>query len=187
MLFLKFLDDHEKAQEEEHGQRYEPIIEAPYRWRDWANPADMQTARKGDELIAFVNNDLFEYLRKRSGSAENDLRDVVGKIFRGTYNLVRSGYILREVLEKLDGINFNSLDDVHLISHFYETMLREMRDASGKSGEFYTPRPLIRLIIDRLAPKLGERLLDPACGTCGFLAMNCRFSPPLANSTPTPR
>jgi type I restriction enzyme M protein len=170
MLFLKFLDDHEKAQEEEHGQRHEPIIEAPYRWRDWANPADLQAARKGDELIAFVNNDLFEYLRKRSGSAENDLRDVVGKIFRGTYNLVRSGYILREVLETLDGINFNSLDDVHLISHFYETMLREMRDASGKSGEFYTPRPLIRLIIDRLAPKLGERTLDPACGTCGFLA-----------------
>jgi type I restriction enzyme M protein len=60
MLFLKFLDDHEKAQEEEHGQRYEPIIEAPYRWRDWANPADIQTARKGDELIAFINDDLFE-------------------------------------------------------------------------------------------------------------------------------
>jgi type I restriction enzyme M protein len=126
MLFLKFLDDHEKAQEEEHGQRYEPIIEAPYRWRDWANPADIQTARKGDELIAFVNNELFEYLRKRSGSTKNDLRDVVGEIFRGTYNLVRSGYISREVLETLDGINFNSSDDVHLISVFYETMLREM-------------------------------------------------------------
>jgi type I restriction enzyme M protein len=170
MLFLKFLDDHEKAQEEEHGQRYESIIEAPYRWRDWANPADIQAARKGDELKKFVNDELFEYLRKRSGSGENDLRQVVGKIFQGTYNLVRSSYILREVLEKLDSINFNSLDDVHLVSHFYETMLREMRDASGKSGEFYTPRPLIRLIIDRLAPKLGERLLDPACGTCGFLA-----------------
>lgn len=170
MLFLKFLDDHEKAQEEEYGSRYQPIIDAPYRWRDWANPADLQTARKGDELIAFVNNDLFEYLRKRSGSTENDLRDVVGKIFRGTYNLVRSGYILREVVELLDGINFNSSDDIHLVSHFYETMLREMRDASGKSGEFYTPRPLIRLIVDRLAPRLGERILDPACGTCGFLA-----------------
>jgi type I restriction enzyme M protein len=83
---------------------------------------------------------------------------------------VRSGYILREVLETLDGINFNSSDDIHLVSHFYETMLREMRDAAGKSGEFYTPRPLIRMIIDRLAPKLGERILDPACGTCGFLA-----------------
>ena len=74
------------------------------------------------------------------------------------------------MLETLSGINFNSSDDVHLVSHFYETMLKEMRDASGKSGEFYTPRPLVRLIIDRLAPKLGERILDPACGTCGFLA-----------------
>ena len=78
MLFLKFLDDHEKAQEEEHGQRYEPIIDAPYRWRDWANPADIQAARKGDELIAFVNTDLFEYLRKRAGGTENDLRVVAG-------------------------------------------------------------------------------------------------------------
>jgi type I restriction enzyme M protein len=170
MLFLKFLDDHERAREEELGDRYEPIIEAPYRWRDWACTLDLQMARKGDELLGFVNNDLFEYLRKRSGAAANDLREVVGKVFRGTYNLVRSGYILREVLEALDGINFNSSDDVHLVSHFYETMLREMRDASGKSGEFYTPRPLVRLIIDRLAPRLGERVLDPACGTCGFLA-----------------
>ncbi len=170
MLFLKFLDDHEKTREEEHGCRYQPIIAPPYRWRDWANPADRTAARKSDELIAFVNNDLFEYLRKRSGSTENDLRDVVGKIFRGTCNLVRSGTILREVLETLDGIDFNSCDDVHLVSLFYETMLREMRDAAGKSGEFYTPRPLVRLIIDRLAPKLGERILDPACGTCGFLA-----------------
>jgi type I restriction enzyme M protein len=169
MLFLKFLDDHEKAQEEELGHRYVPVIEAPYRWRDWATPAEIETARKGDDLLVFVNTELFEYLRKRSGGGQNDLREVVGKVFRGTYNLVRSGYILREVVELLSGINFNSSDDVHVVSHFYETMLKEMRDASGKSGEFYTPRPLIRLIIDRLAPKLGDHILDPACGTCGFL------------------
>ncbi|MBV8605995.1 MAG: SAM-dependent DNA methyltransferase, partial [Singulisphaera sp.] len=170
MLFLKILDDHEVQQEEEHGERYEPIIKPPYRWRDWACPKEIQAARKGDELTAFVNNELFEYLRKLSGPSESDLRTVTSKIFRGTYNLVRSGYILREVLETLGGINFNSSDDVHLVSHFYETMLKEMRDTSGKSGEFYTPRPLVRLIIDRLNPKLGERILDPACGTCGFLA-----------------
>ena len=170
MLFLKFLDDHEKAQEDELGHRHVPVIEAPYRWRDWAMPADIQTARKGDDLLTFVNTDLFEYLRKRSGGGQNDLREIVGKVFRGTYNLVRSGYILREVVETLSGINFNSSDDVHIVSHFYETMLKEMRDASGKSGEYYTPRPLVRLIIDRLTPKLGDRILDPACGTCGFLA-----------------
>ena len=170
LLFLKFLDDHEKAQEEELGHRHVPVIEAPYRWRDWAVPADIQTARKGDDLLTFVNTDLFEYLRKRSGGGQSDLREIVGKVFRGTYNLVRSGYILREVIETLSGINFNSSDDVHVVSHFYETMLKEMRDASGKSGEFYTPRPLVRLMIDRLAPKPGDRILDPACGTCGFLA-----------------
>jgi type I restriction enzyme M protein len=83
---------------------------------------------------------------------------------------VRSGYILRDVVEQVSGINFNLSEDVHLVSVFYESMLREMRDAAGSSGEFYTPRPVVRLIIDRLAPKLGERILDPACGTCGFLA-----------------
>jgi len=187
MLFLKLLDDHEKALEEEHGARYDPILKAPYRWRDWACPADLQTARKGDDLLAFVNNELFEYLRKRSGSGNGtDLRDIIGKVFRGTYNLVRSGYILREVLETLGGLNFNSLDDVHLVSHFYETMLKEMRDASGKSGEFYTPRPLVRLIIDRLNPQLGERILDPACGTCGFLVEAYERLKPQAK-TPTAR
>jgi type I restriction enzyme M protein len=83
---------------------------------------------------------------------------------------VRSGYVLREVVEQVSGINFNLSQGVHLVSVFYESMLREMRDAAGSSGEFYTPRPVVRLIIDRLAPKLGERVLDPACGTCGFLA-----------------
>jgi len=79
MLFLKFLDDHEKAQHEERGHRYVPVIEAPYRWRDWAVPADIQTARKGDDLLTFVNTDLFEYLRKRSGGGQNDLREIVGR------------------------------------------------------------------------------------------------------------
>jgi len=95
---------------------------------------------------------------------------VIGKVFHGLSNRVRSGYILREVVEHVSGINFNLSEDVPLVSVFYESMLREMRDAAGSSGEFYTPRPVVRLIIDRLAPKLGERVLDPACGTCGFLA-----------------
>src|SRR5437016_5765108 len=169
LLFLKNLDDFEYAREEELGEEYEPVIAHPYRWRDWAAVADKTQRMTGDELLDFVNNDLTPYLGRLSGSGEHDIRTIIGTIFQGTYNRVRSGYILREVVDKLSSINFNSSDDIHAVSHFYESMLREMRDSAGDAGEFYTPRPVVRFIIDRLAPKLGERILDPACGTCGFL------------------
>ncbi len=169
LLFLKFLDDHELAQEDEWGDQYEPIIAPPYRWRDWAAVGNTTGRLTGDEMIHFVNDKLLPYLIELSGSNERDLRTVVGTIFQGTYNRIRSGYILREVVDKLSTINFNSSDDIHTVSVFYETLLLEMRDAAGDAGEFYTPRPVVRLIVDRLAPKLGESVLDPACGTCGFL------------------
>ena len=169
LLFLKNFDDFEYAQEEELGDVYEPIIEAPYRWRDWAAVEDKTQRLTGDELLDFVNNHLLPYLARISGTSDRDIRTIVGTIFQGTYNRVRSGYILREVVDKLSAINFNSSDDIHTVSLFYESMLREMRDSAGDAGEFYTPRPVVRFIIDRLAPKLGERILDPACGTCGFL------------------
>ena len=169
LLFLKNLDDFEYAREEELGEEYEPVIAHPYRWRDWAAVADKTQRLTGDELLDFVNNDLIPYLARVSGSGKHDIRTITGTIFQGTYNRVRSGYILREVVDKLSSINFNSSEDIHAVSHFYESMLREMRDSAGDAGEFYTPRPVVRFIIDRLAPKLGERILDPACGTCGFL------------------
>src|SRR4051812_20080128 len=130
----------------------------------------MKDALKGDELIEFVNLKLIPYLRDLSDPSERGLRTIIGEIFQGNFNRVRSGAILREVIDKLSAINFNASDDIHIVSYFYETMLREMRDAAGDSGEFYTIRPLVRLIIYLLDPKLGEILLDPACGTCGFLA-----------------
>jgi type I restriction enzyme M protein len=169
MLFLKFLDDSEQTREYVHGDHFVPIIDAPFRWRDWAAHGKQPDALKGDELIQFVNNDLMGYLRTLSGVDQSDIRTKIGEIFRGTDNRIRSGYILREVVDQLSTINFNSSDDIHLVSHFYESMLKEMRDAAGDSGEFYTPRPVVRLIIDRLAPRLGELVLDPACGTGGFL------------------
>jgi type I restriction enzyme M protein len=169
LLFLKNFDDFEYAQEEEQGEAYEPIITHPYRWRDWAAVEDRTQRLTGDELLDFVNNHLLPYLARISGTSDRDIRTIVGTIFQGTYNRVRSGYILREVVDKLSVINFNSSDDIHTVSLFYESMLREMRDSAGDAGEFYTPRPVVRFIIDRLAPKLGERVLDPACGTCGFL------------------
>jgi type I restriction enzyme M protein len=170
LLFLKFLDDHELAQEDEWGDRYEPVVEPPYRWRDWAATGNTTGRLTGDELLDFVNNRLIPYLKALSGPGERDIRTIIGTIVQGTFNRVRSGYILREVVDKLSAINFNSSDDIHTVSHFYETMLLEMRDAAGDAGEFYTPRPVVRLIVDRLAPKLGDVVLDPACGTCGFLA-----------------
>ncbi len=169
LLFLKNLDDYELAQEEIEMDDYVPIIEAPYRWRDWVVAESLTHQRKGEELLKFVNDDLIPYLARLSGEHQRDIRTIVGVIFRGTYNRIRSGYILREVVDKLNTINFNSSDDIHAISLFYETMLKEMRDSAGDSGEFYTPRPVVRFIIDRLNPRLGERILDPACGTGGFL------------------
>src|SRR5438874_1560076 len=162
LLFLKNFDDFEYAQEEELGEAYEPVIAPPYRWRDWAAVEDRTQRLTGDELLDFVNNHLIPHLGHISGSSERDIRTIVGTIFQGTYNRIRSGYILREVVDKLSAINFNSSDDIHTVSHFYESMLREMRDSAGDAGEFYTPRPVVRFIIDRLAPKMGERILDPA-------------------------
>lgn len=169
LLFLKAFDDFEYAREEELGDAYAPVIEPPYRWRDWAAVPDLTQQRTGDELLDFVNDQMLPYLEQLSGTGERDIRTIVGAIFQGTSNRIRSGYILREVADKISTINFNASDDIHTVSQFYETMLKEMRDASGDSGEFYTPRPVVRFIVDRLQPQLGERVLDPACGTGGFL------------------
>ena len=169
LLFLKSFNDSEEAYQEMLGESYIPVIEAPYRWCDWADVEDKAERETGDQLLEFVNNQLIPYLARLSGPNERDLRTIVGTIFQGTTNRIRSGYILRSVVDKLNGINFNLSDDAHGVSHFYETMLKEMRDSAGDSGEFYTPRPVVRFIINRLAPKLGERIMDPACGTAGFL------------------
>ncbi|HEU5377415.1 MAG TPA: class I SAM-dependent DNA methyltransferase [Ktedonobacteraceae bacterium] len=169
LLFLKSFNDFEEAYHEMLGDSYTPAIEAPYRWRDWADVEDKAERKTGDELLEFVNNDLIPYLARLSGPDERDIRTIVGTIFQGTPNRIRSGYILRSVVDKISAINFTLSDDAHAVSHFYETMLKEMRDAAGDSGEFYTPRPVVRFIMNRLAPKLGERIMDPACGTAGFL------------------
>lgn len=181
VMFLKFLDDLEQQREEEAelaGTRYVPAIEAPYRWRDWAaDPAGIT----GDELLAFVGQDeavrpdglrgagLFAYLRSLQGTDGGDRRDVIATVFRGVSNRMVSGYLLRDVINKVDEIHFTSSDEMHTLGTLYESMLREMRDAAGDSGEFYTPRALVRMIVEAVNPRLGETVLDPACGTGGFL------------------
>lgn len=166
LLFLRAFDTLEQRRElTEH--EYRPAIEEPYRWRDWA--ADPVSGRTGTELLDFVNGKLLPYLRELTGSGQHDPRDTLASVFKETYNRMLSGYLLRDVINKVNEVNFNSSDDIHTMAHLYESMLREVRDAAGDSGEFYTPRPVIRFVVQQVDPRLGETVLDPACGTGGFL------------------
>jgi type I restriction enzyme M protein len=165
ILFLKAFDALERDREVTETA-YRPAVETPYRWRDWAADSNGPT---GEALLAFVNSELLPYLRGLTGTGQHDPRDVLSAVFRETNNRMLSGHLLRDVVNKVDEINFASSDDIHTIAHLYESMLREMRDAAGDSGEFYTPRPVIRFMVQQVDPRLGEVVLDPACGTGGFL------------------
>jgi len=184
VMFLKFLDDMELLEEERAalaGEPYRPAIELPYRWRDWAAPSDGIT---GDELNAFVSYEdclrsdgtrgpgLLPYLRSLQGDNGDGAkrRNVIGAVFKDVQNRMMSGYLLRDVVNKVNGIHFLAKEELFTLGHMYETMLREMRDAAGQNGEFYTPRPVVRFMVTVTDPQLGETVLDPACGTGGFLA-----------------
>lgn len=181
ILFLKFLDDMEITAEEEaklSRKKYQPVIEPPYRWRDWAAKPDGIT---GDELLKFISQDetmrpdgikgagLFAYLRGLQSESGKARQDVIANVFKGVTNRMESGYLLRDVINKVSGIHFTASEEMHTLSRLYENMLREMRDAAGDSGEFYTPRPVVKFMVDVTDPQLGETVLDPACGTGGFL------------------
>lgn len=165
LLFLRAFDGLEQNREV-IDPKFRPAIEAPYRWRDWAAGPDGPT---GDALLKFVGNDLLPYLRGLTGTGAHDPRDVLAAVFKETHNRMLSGYLLRDVVNKVNEINFASSDDIHTMAHLYESMLREVRDAAGDSGEFYTPRPIIRFMVQQVDPTVGEIVLDPACGTGGFL------------------
>jgi len=165
ILFLKAFDGLEENREVTDAD-YHPAIAPGYRWRDWAADPHGPT---GEALLGFVNGDLLPYLRGLVGTGGHDPRDVLAAVFKETANRMLSGHLLRDVVNKVDEINFVSSDDIHTMAHLYESMLREMRDAAGDSGEFYTPRPAIRFLVQQLDPQLGEVVLDPACGTAGFL------------------
>jgi type I restriction enzyme M protein len=166
IMFLKCFDDMEQRREVTE-KKYRPAIESPYRWRDWA--ADPNRGLTGEALLKFVTDELFPYLRGLVGTGAGDTRDVLAAVFKETFNRMLSGYLLRDIVNLVNRINFNSSDDIHTLGHLYESMLREMRDAAGDSGEFYTPRPVIRFIVQQVDPHLGETVLDPAVGTGGFL------------------
>ena len=181
ILFLKCYDDLEMRREQDakaSREKYKPVIPSPYRWRDWASDEDNGTT--GADLIKFVNDDLLPKLRNLTGSDE---RLKVAEVFKETYNRMLSGYLLRDVVNLVDNIHFQSKDEIFTLAHLYESMLKEMRDAAGDSGEFYTPRPVVKLIVDRVRPRLGQTVLDPACGTGGFLVESYEYLKPLVKNS----
>ncbi len=180
MLFLKYLDDleHERAMEAELvGKTYDFIIDAPHRWSSWAAPKkadgsfDHDTALTGDDLINYVNRELFPYLQgfKQRATGPDTIEYKIGEIFGEIKNKFQSGYSLRDALELMDDLRFRSQKEKHELSHLYEAKIKNMGNAGRNGGEYYTPRPLIRAMIQVVKPKIGERVYDGAVGSAGFL------------------
>jgi len=172
MLFLKCFDDFEKKRTA-LDKNYKPAIPNGYRWSDWAGNKKLT----GQDLIKFVNDGLFPKLASLVGGKGYEQRDVISAIFHDLNNRVVSGYVLRQILDLVDTIDFVNSDDVHTMAKIYEDMLFEMRNAAGSHGEFYTPRPVIRFIVKMIKPNLkkSEKILDPASGTGGFLIESLEF------------
>ena len=180
LLFLKYLDalEQDRALEAElEGKRYAHLLEEPYRWESWAAPKgrdgrpDHNHALTGDDLRDFVNLKLFPYLHgfKQKAEGPDTLEYKVGEIFGEIKNKISSGYNLREIIEHIDGLRFRSQTEKHELSHLYEAKIKNMGNAGRNGGEYYTPRPLIRAIIEVVRPRLGDRVYDGACGSAGFL------------------
>lgn len=165
LLFLKAFDDLEDERAIlDHA--YIPALPEAYRWRSWASESNLT----GDALLKFVSSELLPAIRNLKGTGRaGDSRDTLARVFQDVSNRMRSGHLLRALVNQLDRIQFSKSDEMHAMAVFYESMLREMRDAAGDSGEFYTPRPLIRFVVDQIDPKPGEAIMDPAVGTAGFL------------------
>jgi type I restriction enzyme M protein len=164
MLFLKVFDDRE-AERELFDDGYRSPIPDRFRWRKWAREPELS----GNTLIGFVNQDLFKTLKELPTGGKNAaLAGVVRGVFEDAINYMKSGVRMRQVLNALDQIDFNRAADRHQLGDIYEQLLGELPDA-GSAGEYYTPRAVTRFIVDRVDPRLGEKVLDPACGTGGFL------------------
>lgn len=180
MLFLKYLDDLEftkSIEAEMMAETYEYIIDEQYRWSQWAAPKDAEgkfdhnNALTGDDLMEFVDGQLFPYLKgfKQRADSANTIEYKIGEIFSEIKNKIQSGYSLRDALEKIDSLRFRSQQEKHELSHLYEAKIKNMGNAGRNGGEYYTPRPLIRAMIDVLQPKIGETIYDGAAGSAGFL------------------
>lgn len=180
ILFLKYLDDLEQIKKTEAalaGKKHTFIIDPQYRWGVWAEPKtadgklDHNKALTGDDLRDFVNNKLFPYLKKFKAEADrpDTIEYKIGEIFSELKNKIQSGYRLREILDIVDEMHFRTDHDKHELSHLYEEKIKNMGNAGRNGGEYYTPRPLIKTIVKVVAPKIGDKIYDGACGSAGFL------------------
>ncbi|HFP7736788.1 TPA: N-6 DNA methylase [Campylobacter lari] len=178
ILFLKFLDDYEinlKDLAFLNGKDYKSILEEKFSWSVWAAPKkdgklDVKNALSGKDLLDFVNNEFFPYLKNfKSNDDFKSIEYKIGGIFEFIDNRIANGHTLREVINIVDEMSFNKEDDVFALGEVYEKLLKDMGSDGGNSGEFYTPRPLVRAMVEVLDPKAKERIYDPACGSCGFL------------------
>lgn len=180
VLFLRYLDELEKDKADEaelQGKTYDFIIDEEYRWPNWAMPKgtdgklDHHKAMTGPDLIQFVDHKLFPYLASFKQKTENaqTIEYKIGEIFSELKNKIQSGYNLREVLELVDELQFRSQKDKHELSHLYESKIKNMGNAGRNGGQYYTPRPLIRAMIQVINPQIGEKVYDGAAGSCGFL------------------
>ena len=180
LLFLKYLDALEQDKADEaalEGKKYAFILDKRFRWEMWAAPKgkdgkiNHNRAMVGDDLRDFVNDKLFPYLHgfKQKASGPNTIEYKIGEIFGEIKNKIQSGYNLREIIEHIDELRFRSQTEKHELSHLYEAKIRNMGNAGRNGGEYYTPRPLIRAIVQVVKPKIGDRIYDGACGSAGFL------------------
>ena len=186
LLFLKYLDALEQDKADEaalEGKKYTFILDKRFRWEMWAAPKgkdgkiNHNRAMVGDDLRDFVNDKLFPYLHgfKQKASGPNTIEYKIGEIFGEIKNKIQSGYNLREIIDHIDDLRFRSQTEKHELSHLYEAKIRNMGNAGRNGGEYYTPRPLIRAIVQVVRPKIGDRIYDGACGSAGFLCESFNY------------
>jgi type I restriction enzyme M protein len=180
VLFLKYLDDLEVEREIKAklgNKSYKPLLDTDFQWRSWAVPknssgqTDFDALKTGDGLTTFVNSRLFPYLAsfKDSAPSSTTLEYKIGEIFSEIKNKVQSGYNLREVLDLVDTLKFQTSENLHEMSFLYETKIKNMGNAGRNGGEYYTPRPLIKAIVEVVQPRIGQTIYDGAAGSAGFL------------------
>jgi type I restriction enzyme M protein len=179
LLFLKIFDTLEEDFEDELEDNYSSPIPKEYLWRNWAQGEKPIT---GELLLEFVNNELFPALKTiKANKQVNPRAFVVKQAFEDAFNYMKNGTLLRQVIDKIDAIDFHSSDDRHLFGDMYEQILKDLQ-AAGNAGEFYTPRAVTKFMVAQVNPQLGEKLIDPACGTGGFLTCSIDHLKPQAKT-----